>query len=231
MASPNTYDPEIRRAAVQLALTCERSRKDIAGEFGIGVSTLSRWVREDRDTLAAEAGVSLAPEARTPSARARALGADLADGGGFVQYFDGNRAPQSPRTGPAYSRHDATGTEVAFVRLENGRALARASGPTDGYSIRTSDAFEAAASGRRIAVSVIARGAGGGSARFALAYSTNEVGNSRWRWQEAGSDWAVHGFDYDVPVMKQGRGDFIGILPDVEGRPGVDVFLVVARVL
>ena len=41
--------PEFRREAVRLALTSGRTRRDIADDLGIGLSTLTRWVRQDRD--------------------------------------------------------------------------------------------------------------------------------------------------------------------------------------
>jgi transposase len=41
--------PEFRREAVRLALTSGRTRREIAEDLGIGLSTLTRWVRQDRD--------------------------------------------------------------------------------------------------------------------------------------------------------------------------------------
>jgi transposase len=40
---------EFRREAVRLALTSGRTRREIANDLGVGLSTLTRWVREDRD--------------------------------------------------------------------------------------------------------------------------------------------------------------------------------------
>jgi len=34
---------------VRLALTSGRTRREIADDLGIGLSTLTRWVRQDRD--------------------------------------------------------------------------------------------------------------------------------------------------------------------------------------
>lgn len=44
--------PEFRREAVRLALTSGRTRREIADDLGVGLSTLTRWVREDRDAEA-----------------------------------------------------------------------------------------------------------------------------------------------------------------------------------
>ncbi len=41
--------PEFRREAVRLALTSGRTRREIANDLGVGLSPLTRWVREDRD--------------------------------------------------------------------------------------------------------------------------------------------------------------------------------------
>ncbi len=42
---------EFRQEAVRVALTSGLTRKQVAADFGIGFSTLSRWVRQDRMTL------------------------------------------------------------------------------------------------------------------------------------------------------------------------------------
>ena len=42
---------EFRQEAVRVALTSGLTRKQVASDFGIGFSTLSRWVHRDRTTL------------------------------------------------------------------------------------------------------------------------------------------------------------------------------------
>jgi len=106
--------------------------------------------------------------------------------------------------------------------LANGKIDAAANGATDGYSIRLPDKIEAAASGRLISVNVVARAAGRTQSRFAIAYSTNDMGNSGWRWQEAGAEWSIFKIEFEVPVMQKAHGDFVGILPDAQGRPGTE---------
>ena len=39
---------EFRSEAVRVALTSGLPRKQVAAEFGIGVSTLNRWIQQDR---------------------------------------------------------------------------------------------------------------------------------------------------------------------------------------
>ena len=46
MASKST--PEFRAEAVRIALTSGLSRKQVAEDLGVGFSTLSRWIQQDR---------------------------------------------------------------------------------------------------------------------------------------------------------------------------------------
>ena len=50
--------PEFRSEAVRIALTSGLSRRQVASDLGIGFSTLTRWIREDRDRHAKPAGQS-----------------------------------------------------------------------------------------------------------------------------------------------------------------------------
>ena len=50
MSNGKRPTPEFRREAVRLALTSGRTRREIADDLGVGLSTLTRWVRQDRDT-------------------------------------------------------------------------------------------------------------------------------------------------------------------------------------
>ncbi len=43
--------PEFRQEAVRVALTSGLSWKQVASDFGIGFSTLGRWLKEDRDQV------------------------------------------------------------------------------------------------------------------------------------------------------------------------------------
>ena len=40
--------PEYRAEAVRIALTSGLSRRQVASDLGIGFSTLSRWIQQDR---------------------------------------------------------------------------------------------------------------------------------------------------------------------------------------
>ena len=49
MGNGNRPTPEFRREAVRLALTSGRTRREIAEDLGIGLSTLTRWLTQERD--------------------------------------------------------------------------------------------------------------------------------------------------------------------------------------
>ncbi len=112
-----------------------------------------------------------------------------------------------------------------FVRLSGHVANASAGGKP-GIWLQVSDSIEKAASGNVIIVDALVRMATAGGP-IGLAYSTNEVGNSGWRTQEATTEFKTVSFTYQVPPMKNGGGDYIGILPDPEN---VDQELHVAEI-
>ena len=63
MGNGNRPTPEFRREAVRLALTSGRTRREIADDLGIGLSTLTRWLSQGRDlTEPSEAPVDLHAE-------------------------------------------------------------------------------------------------------------------------------------------------------------------------
>lgn len=49
MRKGNRPTPEFRREAVRLALTSGRTRQKISLDLGIGLSTLTRWLGQERD--------------------------------------------------------------------------------------------------------------------------------------------------------------------------------------
>lgn len=98
------------------------------------------------------------------------------------------------------------------VRLAGGAPDATSNGRTAGFSVRVPDELETSASGRRVRVEVVAK-ASGGSGKFFTAYSTCDVGNSGWLPHTAGVTAEAHVFEWDVPVMDKGNGDYVGVLP------------------
>jgi len=112
---------------------------------------------------------------------------------------------------------------LEYTRLSKGLAKTASGGITGGYSIRLPDAFEAEASGRNISITIAARAAAATSSIFAVTYSTNDVGNSGWRRFTSTAEWTEFTMEYAVPHMLKGNGDFVAILPDVDGRPGTEL--------
>ena len=47
----NKPTAEFRQEVVRVALTIGLSRKQVASDFGIGFLTLSRWIKEERDSV------------------------------------------------------------------------------------------------------------------------------------------------------------------------------------
>jgi hypothetical protein len=56
-----------------------------------------------------------------------------------------------------------------------------------------------------------------GSAEFAVAYSTAEVGNSGWKKFTPGEKFASYSFKYKIPTCKECKPDFIGVWADTKG--------------
>ena len=84
-------------------------------------------------------------------------------------------------------------------------------GKTQGFYIELDKKLEAKLSGKAVTISLRAKSADAGGMR--IAYSTNEVGNSGWIESELSSAFNTYSFEYAVPKMKTGRGDYLGILP------------------
>ena len=54
---------EFRHEVVRVAVTSELSRKQVTLDFGIGFSTLSRWIKEERSNITpSEPRISLIQE-------------------------------------------------------------------------------------------------------------------------------------------------------------------------
>jgi transposase len=49
MMQPRRFTQEFEDEAVRLALTSGRTQREIAGDLGIGLSTLVRWIGRSRD--------------------------------------------------------------------------------------------------------------------------------------------------------------------------------------
>ena len=173
------------------------------------------------------AGSEISQPPKTPSLME--LRAELARDATFFHTFQAGAKPFSIDKGmSAAIATDESGVE--YLAIAKGSPEAKPWGVTEGYSIRVPDEVEAAASGNHVVVTTIARSAGGGQSRFAVAYSTNEVGNSGWRWFAVGPEWSLHEMRFVVPPMIKGNGDFVGVLPEPEEKTGVELACVAVKV-
>ena len=117
------------------------------------------------------------------------------------------------------------------LMLSGADLSASSAGETEGFVIRIPDSFEGEAGGRRLVIRVVAKSAAATTTRLAVAYSTKGDGTSGWRWFSVDKDWGAYEMTYDVPVKEKGGEDFIGLLADGVGAPGVLVCAVCASVM
>ena len=86
-------------------------------------------------------------------------------------------------------------------------------GTTQGAYFVIDENTETELSGKTIIVKVLARSATDAGTDMKVAYSTAEVGNSGWRTFTLTNQYQTFEFTYDVPAMKNGKKDYIGVLP------------------
>jgi hypothetical protein len=119
-----------------------------------------------------------------------------------------------------------------ILQLAGGNEQAESSGTTGGYSVRVPDQLESFVSEKNIQITAVVRAKSPLQAsRVALAYSTNDAGNSGWHWFEVGHDWQLVTMDYAAPKMNHANGDFIGILPDGNSQGGIEIASITVHVL
>jgi cytochrome c2 len=94
-------------------------------------------------------------------------------------------------------------------------------------------AFEQEASGKTVEVTVVARRSrGSGTQQFAAVYSTADTGNSGWILFDLSDHFENYTFQYAVPPMVRGNGDYIGLIPDTYSAAGkIDIAAISAEIL
>lgn len=102
-------------------------------------------------------------------------------------------------------------TQTGSVTVKGTLLEPAASGKTGGASFAVPVDAEKAFSGKTIKIKVVSSANKAGEA--ALAYSTNEVGNSGWIAFPVTTEDSVAEIEFAVPPMVEGLGDFIGIDP------------------
>lgn len=83
-----------------------------------------------------------------------------------------------------------------------------------GIRFATGDEWEKLASGRKIRISVTLKSATGSPLKYKIMYATNEAGSSGWKESSAGRDFETYSFDYNVPRLKEGKNDFVVLVPE-----------------
>lgn len=111
--------------------------------------------------------------------------------------------------GVSYTISTVDGAAVADI--SNVPDVAKTVGIPDGVSIRLPDELEAQASGRQVSITVRAMTPSAEDAVLGVAYSTAESGNSGWKRFTLSATPRDYTFVYDVPPMRVGRGDFLGL--------------------
>ncbi len=62
MTQQRRFTREFEDEAVRLVLTSGRTQREIAGDLGVGLSTLVRWISRSRDRRAADPSSAAEPE-------------------------------------------------------------------------------------------------------------------------------------------------------------------------
>lgn len=118
---------------------------------------------------------------------------------------------------------------------ETSASTRNSGGATTGVQIPIDGVLAAGFSERRIRISVEVMKNTSGSQNFAMAYSTNDVGNSGIQEFTANDEWSWYDFYYDCPKKTTDSTDWIGIWTDESGGTiwarGVIVEIVSAEVV
>jgi len=111
---------------------------------------------------------------------------------------------------------DQSNSSITWIRSKV--TTAKSSGATDGVSVKVPSSLSDEVQGKRIRVTVSARG---GSADipspFAVAYSTG-ARNSGWLVFEPTDRFTDFSFNYVVPRSGAGSNHYVGIWSDITGR-------------
>ena len=114
-----------------------------------------------------------------------------------------------------YPDLSATYVEGVGIVISGTTYERNSAGSTSGAAFVLGDEMERQISGHEIVVKVLAKGEA--DASMAVAYSTNEVGNSGWKSFDLTTEFAEYTFPYSVTSLVNGRNDYIAIIP-VQGE-------------
>lgn len=111
-------------------------------------------------------------------------------------------------------------SEEAWLSFQSNERLEQPifSGTTNAHYLVIDSEQEESLSGKPIRISVSAKQPTENAATaFAIAYSTNDTGNSGWRSFRTTADWQDYSFTFTVPKLKEGNDDYLGIAGDFYG--------------
>lgn len=86
-----------------------------------------------------------------------------------------------------------------------------AGGQTEAIAVRLPGIVEQKASGKNVKVTLLTRALNADTGLARAAYSTRDVGSSGWIELNSSSKPTIASFTYDVPVIKNGNGDYLGL--------------------
>lgn len=114
----------------------------------------------------------------------------------------------------ANEAYSVTSSEMGAVLAGSSTESVSSGGRTGAVYVEVPEMFEMSASASMIemAVDLVAEADG----TIAVAYSTNDVGNSGWKTLPVAAGENTVSMTYAVPVMNNGKGDYFGIQPDPE---------------
>lgn len=128
---------------------------------------------------------------------------------GRIFVMDGSGSLKLVVSAPAKSEQKS-----GYVTVEGVPQDVPPSGSAGPIHFRIDSEFERSASGNRIVVTVLARSST--ARKISVAYSTSDVGNSGWQTFDLAPEWRAYVFEYDVPSMRAGNGDYVGFKVDKE---------------
>lgn len=123
-------------------------------------------------------------------------------------------------TSSLWSTTHYSGTHSALLKSYKSSATSLTTGNGETIYITIPERLALMFANQTVTVSVIAKSGAVVPSKFALAYSTSDVGNSGWIEFTPTSSWEKYSFEYFVPHPSSGSTDFLIINPDVDGAGG-----------
>jgi hypothetical protein len=116
--------------------------------------------------------------------------------------------------------------QTSVVVLGTGAGTLNASGNGNGHSIQIPPEQAQQFAGNRVRVDILTRRLGSNppASNFAIAYTTQDAGNSGIQNLSSTGTWSWKTFYYDVPFSDTGTSDWIVLWGDADGGGGQTVF-------